>query len=63
MLVLNRKIGQSITIDDNIKITVLHSKHGGMRLGIKAPEHIKILRDELITHKTNVINLLNKSDE
>jgi carbon storage regulator CsrA len=48
MLVLNRKIGQSITIANNIKIIVLRSKYGEARLGIAAPKDIQILRDELL---------------
>lgn len=50
MLVLNRKAGQSLTIDGNIKIKIL-SDFGVVRLGIEAPKHIKIIRDELLEGK------------
>lgn len=57
MLVLSRKLNQSITIDGNIKIVVTSfAKHGkkisepnlAVRFGIDAPKHIKILRDNAI---------------
>lgn len=48
MLILNRKPGESITIDDNINIKILDGYHGSIRVGIEAPKHIKIIRDELL---------------
>lgn len=47
MLVLNRKPGESITIDGQIKIKILCG-YGSTRIGIDAPKHIRIVRDELI---------------
>ena len=47
MLILNRKIGESFTIDGQIKIIIL-SDFGNIRVGIEAPKHIRIVRDELI---------------
>lgn len=46
MLVLNRKAGESITIDGQIKIKILN-KFGVVRVGIEAPKHVRIVRDEL----------------
>lgn len=51
MLVLTRKIGQSIKISEDITVTVLASKTGGVRLGIEAPKTVKVLRDELVPYK------------
>ncbi|MCA9099742.1 MAG: carbon storage regulator [Planctomycetales bacterium] len=47
MLVLSRKIGQSIVIDGNVTITV--NRIGGKRitLGIEAPNDVRVVRGEL----------------
>lgn len=47
MLVLTRKLGESIAIDDNIKITVVQIKGKQVRLGIQAPKETKIHREEV----------------
>jgi carbon storage regulator len=47
MLVLTRKLGESIAIDDNIKITVVQIKGKQVRLGIQAPQSTKIHREEV----------------
>lgn len=47
MLVLTRKLGESIAIDDNIKITVVQIKGKQVRLGIQAPADTKIHREEV----------------
>ena len=48
MLVLGRKIGQAILIPEyNIRIEITQVNHGSARLGITAPRHIEIIREEL----------------
>ena len=47
MLVLTRKLGESIAIDDHIKIVVVKIKGKQVRLGIKAPRETKIHREEI----------------
>ena len=47
MLVLTRKLGESIAIDDNIKIVVVQIKGKQVRLGIEAPKDTKIHREEV----------------
>jgi len=47
MLVLSRKIGQSIVIDEDIVLTVLDAGGGRVSLGIQAPRHKAIYRKEL----------------
>ena len=44
MLVIARKNGQKIIINDNIEITVVETKQGSCRLAIKAPLEVKIYR-------------------
>jgi carbon storage regulator len=47
MLVLTRKMGETIAIDDHIKITVVQIKGKQVRLGIDAPKETKIHREEI----------------
>ena len=47
MLVLTRKLGESIAIDDDIKIVVVQIKGRQVRLGIEAPRNTKIHREEV----------------
>lgn len=47
MLVLTRKLGESIAIDDHIKVVVVQIKGKQVRLGIQAPKETKIHREEV----------------
>lgn len=47
MLVLSRKIGESIHIAGEIKVTVTEVRGGRVRLSIEAPSSIRILRKEI----------------
>ncbi len=47
MLVLTRKLGESIAIDDHIKIRVVQIKGKQVRIGIEAPKETKIHREEV----------------
>ena len=47
MLVLSRKAEESMYIGDDIKITVLDIRGGQVRIGITAPQDIKIHREEV----------------
>ncbi|MCS6850179.1 MAG: carbon storage regulator [Gemmataceae bacterium] len=48
MLVLSRKLGEKIYIGENISITVVDIDRGKIRLGIEAPRHVPIFRQELL---------------
>jgi carbon storage regulator CsrA len=48
VLVLSRKIEESIIIGDNIKIKIVGFDRGLVKLGIEAPKEISILREELL---------------
>ena len=48
MLILKRVAGESIQIGKNIQVNILGHSSGITRVGIIAPEHIKILRGELL---------------
>jgi carbon storage regulator len=47
MLVLSRKVGERILIGDKIAVTVIKLGHGGVRIGVEAPEEMAIVREEL----------------
>ena len=48
MLVLARKLDESIVIGDNITVKVISVEKGVVKLGIDAPSDISIVRNELI---------------
>ncbi|WP_159016602.1 carbon storage regulator CsrA [Cognatiluteimonas profundi] len=47
MLLLTRKDGESITIGDDITVTIVRSSNGQVRLGIEAPRHVAVHRQEI----------------
>lgn len=47
MLVLGRRPGEYVLIDNNIMVKVIKSDEGHLRLAIEAPKHISIVRGEL----------------
>lgn len=47
MLVLSRKLDESILIGDDIKIKIISMEKGIVKLGIDAPKNITIIRQEL----------------
>jgi carbon storage regulator len=47
MLILTRKLGERITIGDDIVITLLDIKGMHVRVGIEAPKHVEIHRQEI----------------
>ncbi|MBN2426111.1 MAG: carbon storage regulator CsrA [Calditrichaceae bacterium] len=47
MLVLTRRLGESITIGDEIRVIVVDIDGNQVKLGIEAPREIEIYREEL----------------
>ena len=47
MLILARKVGEAIIIADDIKVRVLESKGGLVKLGVEAPDQVVIHREEI----------------
>ncbi len=63
MLVVTRKTDESITIADNIEITVLEIAKDKVKIGINAPKEVKIFRSELKLLKQSNTQAANESGE
>ena len=49
MLILTRKVGETLTIGDNIEVTVLEVRGGQVRVGVNAPRDVVVNRKEILT--------------
>ncbi|TBR42179.1 carbon storage regulator [Marinomonas agarivorans] len=62
MLILTRRLGESLVIGDNIVITVLGVQNKKVRIGVEAPESITIYREEIYLrlqdNQAEALNLL-----
>ena len=47
MLVLGRKVGEAVHIGDQIKVKIVGISGNRVKIGIEAPEHIRIAREDL----------------
>ena len=47
MLILTRKVGESVLIGDGIKVSVLAVKGNQVRVGIEAPKDVSVHREEV----------------
>lgn len=47
MLILTRKVGESLVIGDNITVTVVDSTNQSAKIGIDAPKDIAVHREEI----------------
>lgn len=47
MLILNRKQGESLIIDDKIEIKIMEVSEGKIKIGIEAPKSVKVFRKEV----------------
>jgi carbon storage regulator len=48
MLVLSRKLNEKIVIDGGIVVTVVKIDRNQVRIGIEAPSHVRVFREEII---------------
>jgi carbon storage regulator len=49
MLVLSRRVGESVVIGDDIVVTVLEVRGDVVRVGVDAPRSVQVSRQELLT--------------
>lgn len=47
MLILTRRIGETLVINDDIRVTVLGIKGNHVRIGIHAPKNVRVNREEI----------------
>ena len=62
MLVISRKNGQKIMINDNIVITVVEARNGQCKIAIDADRDVKIYREE-IYYQIKLANLVGKNTD
>jgi len=55
MLVLSRKPGERILIGSDVKITVIRIGPNSVRIGIDAPGHLNIVREELCLNNESAL--------
>ena len=47
MLILTRRLNESLMVGDDVKVTVLGIKGNQVRVGISAPRHVPVHRQEI----------------
>ncbi|MCG3089596.1 carbon storage regulator CsrA [Sporosarcina cyprini] len=64
MLVLSRKVNDTIIIGDTIELKIIEVKGDTVRIGIEAPKDIDILRGELVNNvsETNTESIIIDTD-
>jgi len=48
MLILTRRVGESLMVGDDVTITVLGVKGNQVRVGVKAPKEVAVHREEIL---------------
>lgn len=59
MLVLARKVGEKIILNDNIEIIILDSNQNSVRIGVNAPKDVTVYREELYREIKNANKISN----
>ena len=53
MLILTRRIGEKLVINENVTVTILASKGSQVRIGIEAPRDVQVHREEIFQRILN----------
>jgi len=57
MLILTRRIGETLVIGDDIKVTILNVKGQQVRIGVDAPKNISVHREEIYNKIQTELNI------
>ncbi len=63
MLILTRRIGESLVINNNVNVTVLGVKGNQVRIGVRAPDSVPVHREEIFRRIQQEIDSGNQNDE
>ena len=63
MLILTRRIGEKLVIDENVIVTILASKGSQVRIGIEAPRDVQVHREEIFQRILNERKELNGANQ
>lgn len=55
MLVLTRKLAEGIRIGDEILVKVIRTGKGSVKIGIDAPDHLRITREEMFEDESEPV--------
>lgn len=47
MLILTRRVGEALIIGDEVAVTILGVKGNQVRIGVRAPKHVTVHREEI----------------
>ncbi len=53
MLILTRRVGETLMVGDEVTVTVLGVKGNQVRLGVNAPKHVSVHREEIYNRIQN----------
>ena len=56
MLILTRRVGETLMIGDNVSVTVLRVKGNQVRLGVNAPKDVSVHREEIFERIQNEVD-------
>jgi len=53
MLILTRRVGEAVVIDEEVTVTVLGVKGNQVRIGVNAPKNVSVHREEIFERIKN----------
>ena len=63
MLILTRRVGETLKVGNDVDVTVLGVKGNQIRIGIKAPKNVAVHREEIFDRIQREAELAQQTDE